>query len=747
MDKQTKIDKLNEQLTIFFNTINQIDATDSQADKLDTLLRESTDLSFVSPLAIGMSNFCKRQFPKEFSLEFYILFLLMSLKLDNGDICIRLKKDSLLELVKEKILLGDSNLETLWEAQFESLLEECLTFLLNKDVKKSQLINCQACNDSPLVAFDFDNKAEARVYLRRFYQYEENVSAFIKERVSSAAEIDNDTIEKYKAQIAMLFKDEINSDGQKKAVALATLSPFTVICGGPGTGKTTTVLKLLLLLLANSGMSDPRILLAAPTGKAAGRMIESIQSGKGNESLKAKALPLFKSEDLYNQKIKLIPDTASTVHSLIGIYPHQEVPKYNPDHHLPCDILVVDEISMISLSLFSKLLDAIGPNTKVIMLGDKDQLSSVEPGSVLSDICCDLNTPIKDNLSKILESMTGFSKEQFLEQFGQSYTVGKYVSLLTFTHRFSDDSKLGNLAKLVNQAHAGQDLNREIFESDLLYENKEVLTNHNLINPRVGSDEIIFNPVEQGDKKAISKLSDLIAKTMVDYYNPRDKAKTGFIKLLVDKKFVISNEDFASKANNPFKLLDEFRILCSNKDGDLGVNALNEAVSKKLKAIYKQKFDKNSTEYKLLADDVFFPGQVVLVTKNDRNLNLDNGEIGFVAYSSVEDKENSKARIFFPPKDGNKVREISPERLSNYTQGFAMTIHKSQGSEYQNICMVLSDKLNPVLTKELVYTGLTRAKPRDTNDKVIIVSNKEVFLQAIVKKVERESGLALMLAK
>lgn len=118
-----------------------------------------------------------------------------------------------------------------------------------------------------------------------------------------------------------------------------------------------------------------------------------------------------------------------------------------------------------------------------------------------------------------------------------------------------------------------------------------------------------------------------------------------------------------------------------------------------------------------------------------------------MAYSSEEDKENSKARIFFPPKDGNKVIEISPERLSNYTQGFAMTIHKSQGSEYQNICMVLSDKLNPVLTKELVYTGLTRAKPRDTNDKVIIVSNKEVFLQAIVKKVERESGLALMLAK
>lgn len=159
----------------------------------------------------------------------------------------------------------------------------------------------------------------------------------------------------------------------------------------------------------------------------------------------------------------------------------------------------------------------------------------------------------------------------------------------------------------------------------------------------------------------------------------------------------------------------------------------------------------------------FYPGKVILITKNDSFLNVDNGDVGFVAFDSDEAKEENRLKVFFPPKDKSasddenfkEVRRISPERLSDYESGFAMTIHKSQGSEYSYVCMVLCATYNPVLTKELIYTGLTRAKSKDKFDKdnktitvggkVSIITDKELFKECVVKRVHRESGLSVML--
>ncbi len=546
--------------------------------------------------------------------------------------------------------------------------------------------------------------------------------------------------------------DKVN--WQKVAAASSALSDFSVICGGPGTGKTTTVLKLLMLLLAKDPNSPKQIMLCAPTGKAATRMVESIEDQLRVDSSFMKTFNKLCSEFHCDEDklLAMIPRTATTVHKVIGIIPHQERPNYNEDNPLPCNILIVDEVSMISLSLFSKLIKAVSKDTKVILLGDKDQLVSVEPGKVFSDLCSVLNyeNSISNGKLEKLSSILGYSKDALLQANGSGHNISENVSMLVESHRFKSTSLLGKLAKAVNEVD--KDNAKDIdnwFEKDGFI--SEITDGESLFSTDEKT-EVSSVFIKDKSRSGLKSLSSLITKKSLEFFCNEGE----YLSKLKSNEFVVKNDKDAKVI---FDLLNHYRILCANRNGPLGTIEINKKVNTDVQALLR---GAKSLNLRYDPED-FYPGKVILITKNDSFLNVDNGDVGFVAFDSDEAKEENRLKVFFPPKDKSasddenfkEVRRISPERLSDYESGFAMTIHKSQGSEYSYVCMVLCATYNPVLTKELIYTGLTRAKSKDKFDKdnktitvggkVSIITDKELFKECVVKRVHRESGLSVML--
>lgn len=546
--------------------------------------------------------------------------------------------------------------------------------------------------------------------------------------------------------------DKVN--WQKVAAASSALSDFSVICGGPGTGKTTTVLKLLMLLLAKDPNSPKQIMLCAPTGKAATRMVESIEDQLRVDSSFMKTFNKLCSEFHCDEDklLAMIPRTATTVHKVIGIIPHQERPNYNEDNPLPCNILIVDEVSMISLSLFSKLIKSVSKDTKLILLGDKDQLVSVEPGKVFSDLCSVLNyeNSISNGKLEKLSSILGYSKDALLQANGSGHNISENVSMLVESHRFKSTSLLGKLAKAVNEVD--KDNAKDIdnwFEKDGFI--SEITDGESLFSTDEKT-EVSSVFIKDKSRSGLKSLSSLITKKSLEFFCNEGE----YLSKLKSNEFVVKNDKDAKVI---FDLLNHYRILCANRNGPLGTVEINKKVNTDVQALLR---GAKSLNLRYDPED-FYPGKVILITKNDSFLNVDNGDVGFVAFDSDEAKEENRLKVFFPPKDKSasddenfkEVRRISPERLSDYESGFAMTIHKSQGSEYSYVCMVLCATYNPVLTKELIYTGLTRAKSKDKFDKdnktitvggkVSIITDKELFKECVVKRVHRESGLSVML--
>lgn len=615
---------------------------------------------------------------------------------------------------------------------------------------------------NPIVSDDLNDKAplfvyapnteQERIYFRSFYVYEHCASSFVKEKSHSKTEYCQSEIDYLKNALSILFDDSnAKVNWQKVAAASSYLSDFSVICGGPGTGKTTTVLKLLMLLLAKDPDEHKQILLCAPTGKAATRMVESIegQLQKGSDFLKTFKLLCDDNHVQESQKLlDMIPKTATTVHKCIKVIPHKEKPVYNESNPLPCDILVVDEVSMISLSLFAKLIKAIGPNTKVILLGDKDQLFSVEPGTVFSDLCSVLNqkNPISKAKLKLLSEITSYSEDSLLQKNGLGYNISENVSMLVESHRFKSTSKLGLLATRVNQIT--EDNKNEV---DSWYKDENLITENKSDKELFDKDaEVCSIFINDKSRVGLRSMSSRISIESQKFLSAKDE----FLSYLSELNFIVRNEDEAKIA---FERLNHYRILCANRNGPLGTVEINKKVNSDVQTFLK----KSKLNFRYDPED-FYPGKVILITKNDSFLNVDNGDVGFVAFSTEDDKAENRLKVFFPPKDGSlkqdklygSIRVISPERLGDYESGFAMTIHKSQGSEYSYVCMVLCATYNPVLTKELIYTGLTRAKSKDISvgneivtvgGKVSIITDKELFKECVVKQVHRESGLSVML--
>jgi exodeoxyribonuclease V alpha subunit len=503
--------------------------------------------------------------------------------------------------------------------------------------------------------------AGSRLYLYRYWEYENKLAAILKQRMEAEPPAFNE--DRLGKSINRLFPPAAAAtaiDWQKVAAFTAAVKTFAVISGGPGTGKTFTVAKILALLSEQNGDKPLRIALTAPTGKAAARMEEAIQEGRA-------ALPC-------PEAVKSSPAAASTIHRLLGSAPHAPHPRYHEDNPLSVDIVVVDEGSMIDLALLSRLVQAIPASARLILLGDKDQLASVEAGAVFGDICHRGNRPAYS--TAFAESCRRITGESIPAQ-GPDHSLPPaadcHVELLR-NYRFHGESGIAAASSAVNEGDGPGALRvlKTALAGDAHWQT-------------LPTPEALYKSLE-------ITLTEAFAGYLTTT-DPRD-------------------------VFGRFNLL---RILCVLREGPYGVGHINGLVEE---ILHRHKI--------IRRDRPWYFGRPILITSNDYTVRLYNGDIGIV----LPDPEGqNELRVFFPTPEGT-FRKILPSRLGSYETVFAMTVHKSQGSEFDRVLCLLPDRDTPLLTRELIYTALTRAR-RD----VTLWGREDVFLKAVSRRIERSSGL------
>lgn len=561
---------------------------------------------------------------------------------------------------------------------------------------------CQVLEASPLVASATGGNedrplvlAGKRLYLRRYWTYERRIDRALRVRLATQEPVEADLPER----LNRLFDQPPEGviDWQKLACALATRGAFSIVTGGPGTGKTTTVVRLLALLQApvvEQG-SALRIRLAAPTGKAAARLTESI----------SQQVQSLKVPDAVREKI---PTEVTTVHRLLGSRPGTRHFRHHAGNPLPLDVLVVDEASMIDLEMMANLLDALPTHARLVLLGDKDQLASVEAGAVLGDLCRDAEAGFySPGTRQWLQQVSGenLGGSGLQEDLDGTHPLAQQVVMLRYSRRFDEGSGIGQLARWVNRQDA-EEARRllaaghhdDLFCVGLKGEHDPAL--ERLVLDGQGRDA-------QGYRHYLNLLR--TARPAAD--TPRDDGA------------------WTDWARQLLQAFDTFQLLCAVRKGPWGVEGLNLRITA---ALRKARL--------IEGDDLWYEGRPVLMTRNDYGLGLMNGDIGIALKLPQTDGGPQVLRVAFPRNDGQGgVRFVLPSRLNEVETVFAMTVHKSQGSEFAHTALILPDALNPVLTKELIYTGITRAKHWFS----LIEPRAGVFEEAVRRKVKRLSGLML----
>jgi len=492
-----------------------------------------------------------------------------------------------------------------------------------------------------------------RLYLNRYWQYESRVAESITSRLLPLPDIDVPGLSQQLKHLFPHSHDQKGPDPQMLAVALAASRAFVAISGGPGTGKTTTVIKVLAMLLTQQ--PDMRIKLAAPTGKAAARMMESIRRRIDDNHL---------SPEIRD----LIPQQASTIHRLLGYRNHRF--HHSSSNPLVVDCLVIDEASMLDLTLAYRLFDALPVQARVILLGDRDQLASVAAGNVLGDItghgqAIGYSDAAVDHLASLLDRPTDEIPCAI-----NPLPISDSVALLTQSYRFSEGSGIEQLAGLVNRGQSREAI-------DLLQ----------------APDSLVSLQLPTGNS-----LQDDALEWILSLYQP------------------VLNSANVSQAMDRF---DRTRVLCAIHSGPFGVDEMNRLISLRLQG-----------SRATAAED--YPGKPILITANDYELDLFNGDTGL-----LWPDQTGILRACFRGADAS-IRELPIYSLPEFVTAWAMTVHKSQGSEFESVLLVLpSDDKNIAVSRELLYTGVTR-----TREQLRIHSPVEVLIQACENLTLRGSGLA-----
>ncbi len=534
---------------------------------------------------------------------------------------------------------------------------------------------------------------EPRLYLRRYWQYEQSVASAIRLRCRQPPEVDEAAARRW---LDRLFEPEplrpalpphATQDAvpnwQKIACAIAARGRLTLITGGPGTGKTYTAARIVALIAALS--TDPRrleIALAAPTGKAAARLRQSIR-----QSILSLAPALAPELDLIELGQRI--ESAQTLHALLGAAPDSRRFKHHAGHPLNADLVIVDEASMIHLEMMAALLSALPDSARLVLIGDKDQLASVEAGAVLGDLCSgSRGNEVDADTARYIEASTGIRLP--------AATIGDTVSMvrnhtvmLRHSQRFG--GPIGRLARAVNDADA------TLVAS--------------LAQPHPDS------PLHVAEKATVAEVIALAttgragaAASHRDYLLPL-AARTVPTDPSLHTRWVL----------DILAAFDRFRVLCAVRDGSWGASGLNQAIERAL-----------AHSGLLRPSSLWYPGRPVMVTRNAPSLGVFNGDIGIALPTS---RDPAQLRVYFA--DGEAARAISPGRLAQVETAFATTVHKSQGSEFEHAMLVLGAHSGQVLTRELLYTGLTRARSALT----ILSEEAGLIAQAIARPTQRQGGL------
>ena len=544
---------------------------------------------------------------------------------------------------------------------------------------------------SPLVL------ADQRLYLRRNWQAEQAIRASIQARLAQPCVV----TDSLKSALASLFGTSSGSntsaesvsdkgagqlapDWQKVACALAARGRFTLITGGPGTGKTTTVVRLLGLLQSQALQAGKplRIALAAPTGKAAARLGESI----------AQAI-----QKLPDHMQAHIPTQAQTLHKLLQV---RAAVQASAVPALALDLVVVDEASMIDLELMARLLAAVPLSASLILLGDKDQLASVEAGAVMGQLCDGAEQG--GYTTDTVQWLHANCGEDVSAWAGNASSLAQHTVMLRLSRRFAASSVIGQWASAVN---AGNRLQvADLWSAAPRWQAQQVASVTQL-EPPTGFSTHLADLVRTGWHDWMADLVSLGGGS----------AQSGRSNEFDPPKSAQSPQSDDAQALKLLAAFGKFQVLCAVREGPWGVTALNRSISRALG----------------LPPDGWYGGRPVMVTRNDYHLKLMNGDVGLCLPTA------QGLRVAFA--QGSDLRWVLPSRLDAVETVFAMTVHKSQGSEFEHVALVLPDKMVPVLTRELLYTGITRAKQRLT----LVVPQAGVLRQAAAAKILRSGGLAM----
>ncbi len=485
---------------------------------------------------------------------------------------------------------------------------------------------------------------EERLYLGRYWHYERQVLEAIRPRLTARTlpQFSPET----EALMSALFAtttdfSDYQGDLQLAGSLLPLLFPFAVISGGPGTGKTTTVTKLLAVLLSHNPALT--IALAAPTGKAAQRMNESITDGLNKLPIPAAIA----------DKISAL--SASTIHRLLGVRHLSPHFRHNAEEPLECDLLVVDEASMIDLPLLAKLLSALKAEAQIILLGDQFQLASVEAGAVLGDLCHAFANNSFDAAFVALHSRYATAQNHL--------TLGAQTSpiiQLKRSFRFNSKGGIGLVSSRINEA-----------DSSIAA----------TLKPDSGA-------IQLRGRLSPSELAALSAPLRS-----------------------------ASSVQEALSALNSGMILTIKNDGTYGQEQVNEQLLRHFGA------------------QPYIQNMPLMITENSYELGLFNGDMGIVR------QRDSQWYAYFPGDE--EPRELPIVLLPSWQTAFAITIHKSQGSEYGKLIVLLGESETPLLTREILYTAITRAKPTSSEEGAVILQGTEAVVKAAIEAtVERVSGLS-----
>ncbi len=528
-----------------------------------------------------------------------------------------------------------------------------------------------------------------RLYLDRYWRYEGRLAAALEARARRPVAGVDATI--LREGLDRLFgapgtgRPDGEPDLQRLAAATAVMRRLAVVAGGPGTGKTTTVARLLALLdeqAAGAGAPPPRVALVAPTGKAAARLEESLR-----EALERRE---FRDEVTAEVRDRLASAEAATIHRLLRRQPGNSSRfRHDAREPLPHDVVVVDEASMVSLSLMAKLLDALPPTSRLVLVGDPQQLRSVEAGAVLGDIVGPALQGLRvgqearqvlaeatgEDLSRLVDARAGVVEQPD----AGSSAVGDGIVVLQRVHRFDETSGIADLAAAIQAGDAG-----------------EVV--------RVLRDDAIPDVtwVRRDDEATDDEASQL----------------AGVRDAVTDVGRRILRAASAGDAGTALAAVEEIRVLCAHRRGSFGVATWVPRIEAWLDL--PQRSRGRGVAWQV--------GTPVLVTQNDHQLRIYNGDVGVVV--ATEDGP----RVAFPRAEGPRL--VPPGRLEALEPVHAMTIHKSQGSQFGHAVVVLPTPESRILTRELLYTGVTRARRQAT-----VIGSEAAVRAAVERVVQRASGL------